>query len=167
MCLLLFTTYVAQDPDMLVGSTPGAAVYNTPDQARTQFSLWSIMAAPLLIGSNVRNMSAWDLETYTNAEVIAIDQDPLGYVLIPVTTECVLWDWASSKFVSQVCMDRDTGIIMYFHIPVFQGFLLEGQLPVCAILRKSVRCIVPTLRPIHWFRKLQRKRKFYCYFFVC
>ena len=43
-----------------------------------QFSLWAIMAAPLLIGSNVLNMSAWDYETYTNTEVIAVDQDPLG-----------------------------------------------------------------------------------------
>ncbi len=65
---------------MLVGSSSAAAVYNTPDQARTQFSLWSMMAAPLLIGSNVLNMSAWDYETYTNAEVIAVDQDPLGCV---------------------------------------------------------------------------------------
>ena len=45
------------DPDMLVGSSHLAAVYNTPDQSRTQFSLWSIMAAPLLIGSNILNMS--------------------------------------------------------------------------------------------------------------
>ena len=28
---------------MLVGSSPGAAVHNTPDQARTQFSLWAVM----------------------------------------------------------------------------------------------------------------------------
>ena len=63
---------------MLVGSTVGAAVHNTPDQSRTQFSLWSVMAAPLLIGSNILGLSAWDLETYTNPEVIAIDQDSLG-----------------------------------------------------------------------------------------
>jgi hypothetical protein len=44
-------------------------VYNTPDQARSQFSLWSVMAAPLLIGSNILNLSAWDFETYTNREV--------------------------------------------------------------------------------------------------
>lgn len=45
------------DPDMLVGSSTGAAVHNTEDQARTQFSLWSIMAAPLIIGSNMLNLS--------------------------------------------------------------------------------------------------------------
>ncbi|GHP02064.1 hypothetical protein PPROV_000082000 [Pycnococcus provasolii] len=66
------------DPDMLVGSSPHAAVYNSPEQSRTQFSLWAAMSAPLLIGSNVLNMSTWDLETYTNAEMIAVNQDALG-----------------------------------------------------------------------------------------
>ena len=74
---------------MLVGSSPSAAVFNTPEQARTQFSLWSVMAAPLLIGSSVLNLSSWDLETYTNVEVIAIDQDPLGYA-DPALLHCKL-----------------------------------------------------------------------------
>jgi len=76
------------DPDMLVGSSPQAAVHNTPDQARTQFSLWAVMAAPLLIGSNVLNMSTYDLQTYTNAEVIAIDQDSLGQQGAVVWSNC-------------------------------------------------------------------------------
>lgn len=66
------------DPDMLIGSDPVTAAYLTQDQSRTMFSLWSVMAAPLLIGSNIRNLSAFDLETYSNTEVIVIDQDPLG-----------------------------------------------------------------------------------------
>ncbi len=45
-----------------------------------QFSLWAVMAAPLLIGSSVLNLTAWDLQTYTNDEVIAVDQDVLGCV---------------------------------------------------------------------------------------
>jgi len=66
------------DPDMLLGSTPGAAKIFTPRQSRTQFTLWAMMHAPLLLGSNIRQLSDFDLETYTNADVIAIDQDPLG-----------------------------------------------------------------------------------------
>ena len=50
----------------------------TPQQSRTQFSLWAVMAAPLLIGSNMLHMNAFDVETYTNQEVISVDQDPLG-----------------------------------------------------------------------------------------
>ncbi|CAJ1404395.1 unnamed protein product [Effrenium voratum] len=64
------------DPDMLVGSSD-TAVRMTPEQSRTQFSLWSVMTAPLLLGSML-SMTDHDLETYTNREVIAVDQDPLG-----------------------------------------------------------------------------------------
>eukprot|EP01052_Picozoa_sp_SAG31_P006275 SAG31_NODE_286_length_18467_cov_41.317056_13_plen_1204_part_00 len=46
-------------------------------QARLQMSLWSMMAAPLILSMNVRNLSAYDLETYGNADVIAVDQDAL------------------------------------------------------------------------------------------
>jgi hypothetical protein len=41
-------------------------------------SMWAIMASPLIISANLRNMSAMNIETYTNREVIAVDQDPLG-----------------------------------------------------------------------------------------
>ena len=37
------------------------------------------MSAPLLIGSNILNLSAWGLQTYTRTEVIAVDQDVIGY----------------------------------------------------------------------------------------
>jgi len=67
------------DPDMLLGSDPHTASYLTQAQSRTMFSMWSVMAAPLLIGSNIRNLSTYDLTTYSNTEVIAIDQDILGY----------------------------------------------------------------------------------------
>lgn len=42
------------------------------------FSLWSISKAPLLIGGDVRKFSAANLETYSNPEVIAVNQDALG-----------------------------------------------------------------------------------------
>ena len=45
---------------------------------RTHFSLWSISKAPLIIGCDVTKMSAVTLETLTNPEVIAVNQDPLG-----------------------------------------------------------------------------------------
>jgi len=66
------------DPDMLLGSDNSAAARLSPIQSRTMFSLWSVMTAPLLIGSNIRKLNAWDLDTYSNAEVIAVDQDRAG-----------------------------------------------------------------------------------------
>ena len=42
------------------------------------FSLWCILAAPLMLGNDIRSMSDEVLEIITNKEVIAINQDPLG-----------------------------------------------------------------------------------------
>ena len=66
------------DPDALIGTSNKTAVHMTEKQSRTQFSLWATMAAPLEIGSNILHMNDYDLETYMNTEVIAIDQDALG-----------------------------------------------------------------------------------------
>jgi len=66
------------DPDMLLGSSPGSARGLSQAQSRTQFSIWAILMAPLLIGSPVGSLSSYDIETYSNAEVIAVNQDPLG-----------------------------------------------------------------------------------------
>jgi alpha-galactosidase len=63
------------DPDILqVGLSGG--LNDTEDQAH--FSLWSILAAPLLAGNDLRSMSARTREILTNREVIAVDQDSLG-----------------------------------------------------------------------------------------
>jgi len=65
------------DPDMLLGSS-GSVMTLTQARSRTQFSIWAILMAPLLIGAHPARLSAFDLETYSNAEVIAVNQDPLG-----------------------------------------------------------------------------------------
>jgi alpha-galactosidase len=40
--------------------------------------MWAIMAAPLITGNDLTKMSTATKATLTNAEVIAVDQDPLG-----------------------------------------------------------------------------------------
>ena len=50
----------------------------TDTEYMTHFSLWSISKAPLIIGCDVTKMSPATLSTLTNAEVIAVNQDPLG-----------------------------------------------------------------------------------------
>jgi len=66
------------DPDMLLGASSSATRSLTETHSRSQFSLWSIVMAPLMIGANLRQLNAFDLETYTNQEVIAVDQDRLA-----------------------------------------------------------------------------------------
>jgi hypothetical protein len=50
----------------------------TDTEYRAHFSLWAIMAAPLLVGTDLRAASPATLDILTNKDVIAIDQDPLG-----------------------------------------------------------------------------------------
>jgi alpha-galactosidase len=47
-------------------------------ECQTHLSLWAMLAAPLLAGNDLRNMSAETRDILTNKEVIAIDQDKLG-----------------------------------------------------------------------------------------
>ncbi|KAM7491856.1 hypothetical protein LguiA_034777 [Lonicera macranthoides] len=62
------------DPDMLEVGNGGM----TYQEYRAHFTIWALMKAPLLIGCDVRNMTAETFEILSNEEVIAINQDPLG-----------------------------------------------------------------------------------------
>lgn len=80
------------DYDMLIvglnGLAPrlvGAGASNI--EYRAHFSMWCMVASPLLIGTDVRTLSSFDLETITNEEIIAINQDPLGIAATVVYQE--------------------------------------------------------------------------------
>ena len=62
------------DPDMLEVGNGGM----TDTEYRSHFSLWSILAAPLIAGNDLRNMRREIQDILTNQEVIAVDQDSLG-----------------------------------------------------------------------------------------
>jgi alpha-galactosidase len=62
------------DPDMLEVGNPGLSL----EESRAHFSLWCMLAAPLMAGNDLRNMPAAIREILTNKEVIAVDQDALG-----------------------------------------------------------------------------------------
>mgnify|MGYP001196683837 CR=1 FL=1 len=66
------------DPCLLLAEDHTGKQRITELQTRFQFSMWAIMASPLLISGNIRNMSAMNIATYTNQDVIAVNQDVLG-----------------------------------------------------------------------------------------
>jgi alpha-galactosidase len=80
--------FQATNEDLIKGAGPGH--WNDPDmlevgvgeltvpEDRSHFALWSVMAAPLIAGNDVRNMKPEVLEILINKEVIAVDQDKLG-----------------------------------------------------------------------------------------
>ena len=71
------------DPDYL-GPDQGMG----PSQFQTQFSMWAMLAAPLMISDEMLTMSKASLATVSNSQVIAIDQDPAGVqgTLVPNST---------------------------------------------------------------------------------
>jgi hypothetical protein len=71
------------DPDMLVvgvvswGGTPHPSRL-TPDEQYSHISLWSLLAAPLLLGNDLARLDPFTRNLLTNDEVLAVNQDPLG-----------------------------------------------------------------------------------------
>ncbi|MCV7229899.1 glycoside hydrolase family 27 protein [Mycolicibacterium komossense] len=71
--------------DISVQPVPAEVVAKVSDQRpdlteveqRTHFSLWAMLAAPLLAGNDLRTMAPEARAILTNRDVIAVDQDPL------------------------------------------------------------------------------------------
>ena len=61
------------DPDYL-----GPELGMTSAEAQAQLSMWAIVAAPLIVGSDPRALSSSTIKMLANRQVIAVDQDPLG-----------------------------------------------------------------------------------------
>ncbi len=94
-CEILYGVYSAFGWTQILDKQKGLRVYagpghwNDPDmlevgngmpinEDRAHFSLWCMIAAPLIAGNDLRNMSKETHDILTNKEVIAIDQDSLG-----------------------------------------------------------------------------------------
>src|ERR1019366_1851030 len=67
------------DPDYL-----GPELGMTNAESQAQLSMWAIVAAPLILGSDPRSLSPAMITMLENRQVIAIDQDPLGIQGTPI-----------------------------------------------------------------------------------
>ncbi|GIG62878.1 hypothetical protein Lfu02_72500 [Longispora fulva] len=90
------------DPDMMQIGNGGM----TDTEYRTHFSLWAAMASPLLIGSDIRNVSTATLNILTNADVIAVDQDSLG------KQGAVIRDTSSAYILSKQLANGDRAVTL-------------------------------------------------------
>jgi len=78
------------DPDFLEVGNPGM----TEDEQKTHFSLWTMLAAPLIAGNDLTAMTPETKSILLNRDVIAVDQDPLGQQGERVSKEGPLEVWA-------------------------------------------------------------------------
>ena len=92
------------DPDMLMVGFDGISDL----EGQTTFNLWCILGAPLMIGTDVRPgggalapaITAATINTLTNTEVIAVDQDPLCAVGVSVAGGTAVYAKPLGSFTS-------------------------------------------------------------------
>jgi alpha-galactosidase len=79
------------NPCMLISRYSNGQSLLTERQIRAQFSMWAMMASPLIISGSILKMSAETLATYSNPAVVAIDQ--VSYLISHqiVTTQVSIW----------------------------------------------------------------------------
>lgn len=77
------------DPDALEAGNTGLSYI----EGQTQFSIWAMWSAPLIIGGDPQQMPSDDLQMLLNPKVIAIDQDTLGIMahLFAGSAEQQIW----------------------------------------------------------------------------
>lgn len=78
------------DPDMLQVGNDSL----TFEENKAHFSLWALLAAPLMLGNDIRNMTDEVHAILTNKEIIAINQDELGKQGVKVRDDGDLEVWA-------------------------------------------------------------------------
>ena len=71
------------DPDMMEVGNGGM----TDAETRSHFALWTVMAAPLIAGNDLRNTSTATLNILRNQNLIAINQDSLGLQAAQVSND--------------------------------------------------------------------------------
>ena len=97
LCLtvLLFSLYASDIcPQLIIGNF-GLSV----DQARSQMALWAIIAAPLIMSNDLRNLDNSARTILQNKMAIAINQDPMGIqgrrllqVIIIIETDRIIYN---------------------------------------------------------------------------
>ena len=92
------------DPDMMIAGMDGL----TDTENRSFFSLWCMMAAPLMAGNDLRRMTDATVRVLTNLEAIAINQDPLG-----VQGRIVRRDGAAEIWAAKPLVDGSRAVLVF------------------------------------------------------
>ena len=76
----------------------GSRQWHDVNEDRAHFSMWCMLAAPLISGNDLRHMSKETSEILMNKEVIAVDQDRLGIEGFRYSSETASWKSGSSRW---------------------------------------------------------------------
>jgi len=127
------------DPDMLEVGNGGM----TTEEYKTHFSLWCMLASPLMAGNDLANMTPETKAILMNKEMIAIDQDSLGRqaTCYRDNGDYQIWTKGLSNNEKAVCLlntsDEKKSVLVDFTLLVsirtggrgFGGFGVPGGTP--------------------------------------
>src|SRR5205807_9101471 len=83
-----------------------------PNEQITHITLWSLQAAPLLIGADMSQIDPFTIDLLGNREVLAVDQDPLGKAARRV------WRDADREIWARPLSDGTTAVGLFNRAPV-------------------------------------------------
>jgi alpha-galactosidase len=117
------------DPDMLEVGNGKLSL----EENRTHFSMWAMLAAPLLAGNDLPNMKPEIKAILTNREVIAIDQDSLGKQAARVYSDGEVEVWSrplsgGALAVAVINVGSDRYSTHPFHLNLHKLGLADAQL---------------------------------------
>jgi alpha-galactosidase len=103
------------------------------EENRTHFSMWAMLAAPLLAGNDLPNMKPEIKAILTNREVIAIDQDSLGKQAARVYSDGEVEVWSrplsgGALAVAVINVGSDRYSTHPFHLNLHKLGLADAQL---------------------------------------
>jgi hypothetical protein len=78
------------------------------DQEKTQMAIWSILAAPLIMGNDLRKVSESSRNILLNREAIRVNQDALGQMGIRLPSDST----DTQKWVRQM-QNGDIAVVLY------------------------------------------------------
>lgn len=116
------------DPDLLEVGNGGM----TTQEYTSHFTLWALMKSPLIISSDIRNMSADTFKILTNSEVIAVNQDALGVQARKVSRTTVNGDTTQLVVQSVYCY---SGNYQQFKLDTNTGALVHVQSGQCLTVK--------------------------------
>ncbi|XP_068596550.1 alpha-galactosidase A [Brachionichthys hirsutus] len=135
------------DPDMLIIGNFGLS----HDQQESQMALWAIMAAPLLMSNDLRDICPRSKALLQNREIIAISQDPLGKQgsLTAKVDEFEVWErpLSGGRLAIAIMNTREIGGPREFDIKEAPGWKLCHP-----------QCMVPKILPQHKKTDVQTQR---------
>jgi len=104
------TRYGWLDPDFLETLFPITMNFV---ESRTEFTFWALWSAPLIVATDLRNMTAEKQAILTNPEVIAIDQDALATGGDRISGDNV----TGAQVWYKPLQNGDAAIVLYNHNP--------------------------------------------------